>query len=864
MPQSRCAYVLSVAAILTATLCASAAQGEDREVLPKTVTPEHYRIAITPDAKTLAFAGTLSIDVTVHASTRQITFNCADIVIDGASVSAQTATVSYNPEHQTATLSVAHALKPGPATLKLTYHGKISQQPAGLFALDYDTPHGTARALFTQFEISDARRFVPSWDEPAAKATFQLDATVPANLMPVSNMPIVDSEALAGGFKRVHFAATPVMSSYLLFFGLGDFERIHRAVGTVDVGVIVKRGDTAKAGYALDIASRILPYYEEYFGVPYPLPKLDLVAAPGESQTFGAMENWGAIMSFDSLLLIDSKFSSQRDLRNVFDVTAHEMAHQWFGDLVTMQWWNDIWLNEGFASWMATKASDKFHPEWQPWLSDLNARSYAMQPDSRMGTHPIVQPIRDAQQAALAFDEITYEKGSAVIRMIEDYVGESEFRDGVRIYIKAHEHGNTVSDDLWHALEKSSNVPVTDIAHDFTLQAGVPLIRAAAQGAHLHLTQERFAYDESGIPARWRVPVVADVGQAWRGIVSRDQPRDIDNPDAKLAIVNAGQAGYFRTLYDTEGMARIIPAFPTLSPADQLGLLSDTRAMGYAGLEPFSDFLEIVARCKPDMNPLVLIDAAERLGAINTMYDGLPDQPRFQAFARGVLNPILASLGWTVRPGEPENDLLLRRTVIVNLGEFGDAAVIAEARARFAGYVRDPATLQADLRRNVLSIVAGHADTASWEQLHALARSAVSETEKSDLYTLLGTAHDAALAQRARELSLSDEAPVTTRPSIVAATSGYFPRPAFDFVIAHQAVFEKWLEPSARSRYVPSLLSNSHDVADLPALAAFADAHIPQTERGDTVKVQASIRYSAKIRAERLPEVDRWLGARGY
>jgi len=854
---------LCIAAGLTSIFMAYAARAQDRVLLPTDVSPRHYRIEITPDAEAMSFKGVVTIDISIRAPTRQITFNSADIVIDHAAVGKRAASVSYDSHQQTASVLLPHALKPGPYSLELTYHGKIYEQPSGLFALDYDTAKGKARALFTQFEISDARRFVPCWDEPAAKATFQLSAIVPAGQMAVSNMPVATTEKLPGDLKRVHFAATPVMSSYLLFFAVGDFERVHQTLGSVDVGVVVRRGDTAEASYALDIATRVLPYYEDYFGVPFPLPKLDVIAAPGESQTFGAMENWGAIMGFNSKLLVDPKISSQADRQRIFNVTVHEMAHQWFGDLVTMQWWNDIWLNEGFASWMATKASEKFHPEWQPWLAALNDRSGAMQSDSRLGTHPIVQPIHDAQQAALAFDEITYEKGSAVIRMIEQYVGEGEFRDGVRNYIEAHKFGNTVSDDFWHALETSSHMPVGDIAHDFTLQAGVPLIRADGQQSRIHLTQERFAYDESGTPTRWRVPVVADLGQIWRGIVSSDEPRDVANPSGGLAIVNAGQSGYFRSLYDPKMMGLIIPAFSSLAPADELGLLSDTRAMGYAGLAPLTDFLEITQQCKPSLNPLVLTDAAERLGALDAMYKGLPAQPHFRAFARHALNPILVTRTWTAHPDEPENDALLRQQLIVALGEFDDPAVIAEVRKRFTIFLHDPSTLGADLRKSLLSVVASHADDSTWEELHTLARAAQSPVEKSQLYTLLGRARDAKLAQRARELALTDEAPVTTRPSIVAATAEEFPRPAFDFVLAHYDAFEKLLEPAARSRYVPYLLVRSDDLADIAALKTFVDAHIPAAERSDALKVEASIRYGVKIRTERLPAVDRWLISQG-
>src|SRR4051794_4881800 len=316
------------------------------------------------------------------------------------------------------------------------------------------------------------------WDEPGVKSVFALSVDVPASQMAVSNMPVAGTTALPGGGQLVRFADSPKMSSYLLFLGLGEFERIHQMVGKTDVGVIVRKGDAEKGKFALDAAVKLLPYYNDYFDTPYPLPKLDLVAGPGNSQFFAAMENWGAIFYFDYAILIDPKLSTESDRQQVFITVAHEMAHQWFGDLVTMAWWDQLWLNEGFASWMETKATDHFHPEWNVWLSTQGGQQGAMRTDSRAGTHPIITPIRDVFAASDAFDVITYQKGQAVIRMLEAYVGEDAFRAGVRNYIKAHAYGSGISDDLWAEVDKVSPRKITQMAHDFTLQSGVPLIRA--------------------------------------------------------------------------------------------------------------------------------------------------------------------------------------------------------------------------------------------------------------------------------------------------------------------------------------------------------------------------------------------------
>ena len=848
-------------------MTAHAADTSSRVVLPSDVAPTRYDLSIVPDAAHMSFTGTVKIALDVKSATKTIALNAADLAFNTVTLDGRPAPApAFDTTEETATFTLPAALKPGEHVLAIAYTGKINPHPSGLFALDYTDKTGTQkRALFTQFENSDARRFVPSWDEPNRKAVFALTATLPPGDFPVSNMPIAKTDTLKDGLKRVRFMPSPKMSSYLLFFGTGDFERVSRKVNGVDVGVVFKRGDGAKAQYALDEASKFLPYYEEYFGLKFPLPKLDMIAGPGTSQTFAAMENWGAIFYFERALMLDPKTGSEQDRRNISVDVAHEMAHQWFGDLVTMDWWEDLWLNEGFASWMENKANDHFHPEWHMWMASINNREAAMREDARAGTHPIITPIHDVLQADQAFDNITYQKGQAVIRMLESYVGEDAFRAGIRSYMKDHAYGNTVTDDLWREIDKTSPRPIAQIAHDFTLQAGVPLIRATKTPAGLHLTQDRAVDDDSeNAPTSWHVPVtVHDLGgfDSWHGIVTRETPQDVSLSSGRGGLVNAGQTAYFRVAFDDASFGDIAASFASFSPEDQLGLINDARDNGYIGITPFGHFLTLASIVTPDTNAQVLDTLSGRMQGIDTVYRGLPGQAAYRIFVQSVLDPVFAKVGWDAKPGEDVNVALLRGDVLDALSQMGDPAVIAEANKRFDAYRANPDSMSGDMRQAVLSIVARHADAARWEQIHALANATNDSALKEEFYTDLGIAEDAAVAQKALDLSLTDEVPVTVRLRLVGAVAGLHPEMAFDFYVAHRDALNKILEPDARDRFAPGLLTLSFDPAMIDKLKAYADKYISEGARGDCVKTEGAIAYWAKIRAHYLPQIDAWLVA---
>lgn len=862
------------AGTLSAQPVTAPAAAEVTTQLPRTARPSHYAVEVTPHADTMSFDGKVRIDIDVLAATDRIVLQAVNMRFAHATLAPAkgkplAATVSVDADSQTATFAFAKPLAPGKYVLSTEYAGKINTQANGLFALDYATPDGQKRALYTQFENSDARRFIPSWDEPDYKATFDLTVVAPAAQMAVSNMPVARSEDIGGGLKRVTFGTTPKMSTYLLFFGLGDFDRATLAgPNGTEIGVIAQKGKVDQARFALEAGRDVLAEYNDYFGTAFPLPKLDNIAAPGRSQFFSAMENWGAIFTFEYSLLLDPSISNVSDQQRVFTVAAHEIAHQWFGDLVTMAWWDDLWLNEGFATWMEGRTTQKLHPEWDIDHADAAYTSRgAMGRDAYATTHPVVQHVATVEQASQAFDGITYGKGSAVIGMLEDYVGAEQWRAGVRSYIKAHAYGNAVTDQLWAEVDKAApGKQFTQVAHDFTLQPGVPLIKASASceagKTVVALEQGEYTVDRPGkTPLRWHVPVAvrgAD-GSVVRTLV--DGRGSVTLPGcAGPVVVNAGQKGYYRTQYAPAQFKALAAGFGTLPVVDQLGVMMDAGALAAVGLQPEADLLDLTAKVPLDASPDLWLQVAGTLGGIDDLYEGdARQQAAWRKYALSRLSPKFAQLGWENRDGDSAQVKQLRARLIGTLGTLGDRDVVAEARRRFAAFQADPASLSPDMRRTVLGIVARNADAALWDQLHALAKKETSSMIRDQYYSLLAAPKDEALAKRALDMALTDEPGATNSAGMIGSVAREHPELAFDFAVAHREQVDTLVDSTSRARYYPMLGAGSSKPEMADKIQAFAEQHIAESSRRDAQTAISGIQTRVKLRAQRRPQIDAWL-----
>lgn len=841
--------------------------------LPKTVVPLSYTVELKPDLTGLALPGVETVDVDVREAVAQLTLNAinttfAEVTIDDG---AQRAEVATDATAQTATLTFAKPLAAGRHKLRIVFTAQINKFGTGLFAVDYPTPSGIKRLVSSKLEPADARRIFPCWDEPSFKASFALTVVIPRNLLAVGNMPVASEEPVAGDLKKVTFAPTPKMSSYLFVLTVGELERITADAGGVIVGVVTTEGKSAQGRFALDSAVKLLAYYNDYFGVKYPLPKLDLIAVPGGFG--GAMENWGGITFFESRLLFDPATNAETARRGIFGIIAHEMAHMWFGDLVTMAWWDNLWLNEGFASWMATKASEQFYPQWQSWLNGNGAKQFAMALDARRTSHPVQQPIADHSEAVTAFDAITYNKGQALIRMLETWLGEQAFRDGIRKYIAAHAYSNSTTADLWQALETSGGKPITGIAASFTEQDGVPLVvvETACDGTAQRLTlrQDRFVIAPAGdppLPAHdWQIPVAAGPaqGKPFDEILLKSRA-DVPAGTCGDAIkVNLGDVGYFRVEYGPKNRAALLNAFPQMQVTDRLNIVTDSWALVQAGRTEAPSYLALLDALDVGDHRAVWDQVISTFAMLNRLSRDRSERPVIQAYARAKLRPVFDRIGWEGRGPAADDTALLRASLISTLGDLGDAAIIAEAKQRFATFLDDPKSLPTTLRDAVTHVVGITADRATYDQLLALARKSTATNERLRYYFAAASARDAELARATLALTLTNELPDTIVTGMINAVAGAGDQPqlAWEFVRANFDALLARQGPNFRDQFVPNFMPNFTDQAHAAELAAFAPSQSTSGGRVMVARSLQAIAISADLAARVLPATEAWITA---
>jgi aminopeptidase N len=844
--------------------------------LPKNVVPEEYAIRIVPDIERKTFTGSETIKLKAREAVKQLVLNAAEIKITKATIDGKAiAPSAVKVDEKEQTLTIGTELAAGDHQLALEFTGKINQRGIGLYYAPYQEQGTGAKKtmLGTQFEATDARRMFPCWDEPSFRARFQLTAVVPENFVAVSNMPI-EKEAKIGGGKEVRFGTTPSMASYLNVFCAGELDAIHVTKGDVTHGVFATKGKAEMGRYALESSQQILDYYNEYFGQPYPLPKLDHIAVPGGFG--GAMENWGGITYFESALLFDPERSSTQTRQGIYEVIAHETAHQWFGDLVTMAWWDNLWLNEGFASWMGTKVSAKFNPDWEVWLAKTTPRDpmrrpgigkeAAMEGDARSTTHPIQQPIKTEAEANSAFDDITYRKGMSFLRMLESFLGEDVFRDGLRRYMAAHKFSNTTTTDLWNALGEASGKPVAEIAAAWTQQPGFPIVKVTRDPAgKITLTQERFTiHFDNAPPLEWKIPLTYEVpGEpAAAGVLMTSKSMELPANAGNRAIkLNVEGAGNYRVQYDDASWKLLLADLPKLSVADRVNLMTDAWALVQANRAPMSLYLDLVEKLPTKTELAEREQIMHVFDFNNRLLAKTPQREQFQKYARLILRPSFDAVGWDPKSGEPVKISLLRASLVKALGDLDDKEIVAGCRDRFQKYVADPKSLAPDLRAAVLSVAGRYADEATWNKLHELGLKTTSIEEKSNYYNALAAAIDPKLAARTLEISLGDELPTSRATYLVArvARESEQPELAWTFAKAHMKQLLAKTDALGANNYAPGLFTFFSDPARVAELEKFAKSDLSAAAAKDVAKAIDEIGFRAELKLRVTTQIATWL-----
>jgi len=758
--------------------------------LPRHVVPLRYDLRLEPDLTAARFAGEETITLTVHQPTSEIVLNAIELEItsaqiEGDSAPVKQATITLDTALERCHLTFTTPLSPGIWKLTMRFYGMHNDKLRGFYRSTYKDKHGMTHQLAaTQFEATDARRAFPCWDEPDFKAVFAATLIIDPTLTAVSNTAIA-SETLAGGKKVVRFADTMKMSTYLVAFIVGRIEPTEPVmVGQTPLRLWAVPGKGHLTRFGQDIAAASLSFFESYYGIPYPGDKLDLLAIPDFAS--GAMENLGAITYRETALLVDRKSATHGELERVADVVAHENAHMWFGDLVTMSWWNGLWLNEAFATFMEMLAVDAWKPEWKRWDSFGVSRAAAFSVDGLRSTRPIEYPVQAPKDADAMFDVLTYEKGASVLRMLEQHIGPTVFRDGVRDYLRAHTYGNADTNDLWVSMGKIAKQPVPELMNGWIFQPGYPLITAEInQSRRLVLSQQRFTYLPNPlpltpypVPQTWQIPLQMRITAAGKTSTSRmlltEKDTTVPLPhDWETILLNEGGHGFYRVRYAPDLLDRLLNrGIDRLAVTERFNLIDDAWATTVAGLMPLTDYLDLTARFTTERDKnvwAVLIDSFSFLNRIITV----EDRPALESFVRGRIGPATADLGWVPRSDESELTKQLRGELIGVQGKLGnDPAIQRRAAELYLAYCNDATAVDPNIVPSLVAILAHTGDAPRYDEFNERFRTAATPQEERRYLFSLASFQPKALLDRTLVRTISGEIRTQDAPFLVSAILG--------------------------------------------------------------------------------------------
>ena len=744
--------------------------------LPRTVLPYRYTLALEPDLAAASFVGHVVIDANAAEVADRIVLNAIELGIDSVRVDGEDA--PFTLDDTTERLVIDRAVQPGSVTLEITFTGTLNDKLRGWYRSTYTDADGNQQVIATsQMQATDCRRAFPCFDEPDFKAVFDVTLIVDPAHLAVSNGPEVERSKQANGKVAVRFAPTMPMSTYLVAFVVGPLEAtapvmVPRLDGgePIPLRIVHVPGKGHLTAFGLDVGAFALRWYQDYYGIPYPTEKCDMLALPDFAA--GAMENLGCITYRENLLLADPTTSTQLELQTLADVITHELAHMWFGDLVTMKWWNGIWLNEAFATFMEVACCDAYRPDWLRWTSFSLERSAAFEVDSLASTRSVEYPVEAPEDCDGMFDVLTYQKGGSLLRMLEQYLGEDEFRRGVSHYLSQHEYGNTETGDLWDAIEESvmsgggPEVPVRTLMDSWIWQPGYPLVRARLEGSTLVLEQQRFAYGDTDDATLFVVPVHLRIdGEERKVLLESDELRvAVPSADASV-VVNAGGHGFMRVSYDATLRARIEQQLPQLTILDRYNLVDDAWNEVVAGRLAAADFLAFVEGFSADRDLAVWQAIAVGLRGVGRLVEG-DAHAAFQQRVAALVAPAMADLGWTPLAGENDLQAKLRGLLA---GLLAVLAGDADAQSRCRAIMDDPAASGADpeLIAAATNAVAAAGTDADYDQYLARFRNADTPQEQLRFLYALAEFPEAAQIDRTVDLAFSGEVRTQNAPFLL-------------------------------------------------------------------------------------------------
>lgn len=747
------------------------------------IVPIEYDLRIRPDLHNFTFEGIETITLSVKKPVAQITLHSKELEIETAEIlvgktKVFASKIVYDEKSETATFVFKQKIPVGKTKLILVFKGILNDKMRGFYKSTYVVDGKENHMATTQFEATDARRAFPCFDEPAQKAVFHVSLIIPKGKSSISNTLPVSVMEHDAGFEIVRFSPTPKMSTYLLAFIVGDFEYLEgKTKRGVSVRIFTTPGKKYQAKFALECGIKSLEFYEKYFDIDYPLPILDMIAIPDFAS--GAMENWGAITYRESALLVDPEHSSASNKQWVALVIAHELAHQWFGNLVTMEWWTHLWLNEGFASYIEYLAVDHIFPEWDIWTQfTTNDLGVALRLDALHHTHPIEIPVHHPDEIGEIFDEVSYSKGASVIRMLADYLGEKDFRDGLRYYLKKHSYKNTETVHLWEAFTKVSKKPVARIMREWTGKGGYPVIGAQLKKGKLSLSQKRFF--ASPISAQkiidktvWQTPVILGAEKSEQKLLLSGKQTNTTIAPKGWIKINIGESGFFRTAYSRELLVQLrAPVMnKILSPRDRLGIIRDLFALSEAGVIPTTDALEFISAYKNEDNYTVWVEIASGLARIEQLIAKTNAKSDFDRYVVNIFSPIAKRLGWDKTEGESHTTALLRSLSLSRAGRAGDIQVIREARKRFNLLMQNK-SVSPDIRGAIYGIVSTHGTKTEYLKMLKKYKTETLHEEKNRLGGMLGDFNDTSLLTQTCDFAMSPFVRTQDTTSIISSVAG--------------------------------------------------------------------------------------------